>query len=118
MQWNRRQFVTTSSLGLIGVLGSRSLLAQAPAAQPPTGHAVPDVRRNISVFTASCGTNRFHDTPDPVVAVYSQCADTAPIFLEGLKPRTSRKIDFQINSHQHYDHTGGNKVLQPAVAKI
>jgi len=118
MQWNRRQFVTTSSLGLIGVLGNRSLLAQAPAAQPPTVPVFADVRRNISVFTARGGTIGFLVTPDAVVVVDSQFADTAPMFLEGLKPRTSRKIDYLINSHHHGDHTGGNKVLQPSVAKI
>ena len=74
--WNRRQFVTTSSLGLIGVLGHRSLLAQAPA-QPPTVASFADVRRNISVFTARGGTIGFLVTPDAVVVVDSQFADTA-----------------------------------------
>jgi len=118
MQWNRRQFVTTSSLGLIGVLGHRSLLAQTPAGQPPTVPVFAEVRRNISVFTARGGTIGFLVTPDAVVVIDSQFADTAPMFLEGLKPRTSRRIDFLINSHHHGDHTGGNKVLQPSVAKI
>lgn len=119
MQWNRRQFVTTSSLGLLGALGSRSLFAQAPAGQqPPTVPAFQDVRRNVSLFTARGGTIGFLVTPDAVVVVDSQFADTAPMFLEGLKPRTSRKIDLLINSHHHGDHTGGNKVMQPAVARI
>lgn len=118
MKWNRRQFVTTSSLGLIGALGSRSLFAQAPAAQQPVVPAFQDVRRNISVFTARGGTIGLLVTPDAVVVVDSQFADTAPMFLEGLKPRTSRKIDLLINSHHHGDHTGGNKVMQPSVARI
>ena len=40
------------------------------------------------------------------------------MFLKGLKPKTSRKIDLLINSHHHPDHTGGNKVMQPTVGKI
>ena len=118
MKWNRRQFVTTSSLGLVGALSSRSLFAQAPAAQQPVVPAFQDVRRNVSVFTARGGTIGFLVTPDAVVVVDSQFADTAPMFLDGLKPRTTRKIDLLINSHHHGDHTGGNKVLQPSVAKI
>lgn len=124
MQWNRREFVTVSSLGLVGALGSRSLFAQAPgqapgrAPQPPTVPLFADVRRNVSVFTARGGTIGLLLTPDAVVVVDSQFADTAQLFLDGLKPKTSRRIDFLINSHHHGDHTGGNKVLQPSVAKI
>jgi glyoxylase-like metal-dependent hydrolase (beta-lactamase superfamily II) len=119
MQWNRRQFVTLSSLGVAGSLYNRHLWAQAPAGQPPP--AVPefrDVRRNVGVFTARGGTIGYLVTPDAVVAVDSQFADTAPMFLEGLKTRTPRTIDLLINSHHHPDHTGGNKVMQPSVAKI
>lgn len=119
MQWNRREFVTTSSLGLVGLLGNRSLFAQAPAAQqPPAVPMFQDVRRNVGVFTARGGTIGYVVTADAVVVVDSQFADTAPMFLEGLKPKTSRKIDLLINSHHHGDHTGGNKVMQPSVAKI
>ena len=118
---NRRDFVTYSSLGLIGALGHRSLFAQAPgggAAQAPVVPAFADVRRNVSVFTARGGTIGLLVTPDAVVVIDSQFADTAKQFLDGLQPKTSRKIDFLINSHHHGDHTGGNKVLQPSVLKI
>jgi cyclase len=118
MKLNRRQFVV-SSLGVAAVLRDFPMFAQAPAAQqPPTVPAFADVRRNVSTFTARGGTIGFLVTNDAVVVVDSQFADTAPMFLEGLKPRTSRKIDLLINSHHHGDHTGGNKVLQPSVAKI
>jgi cyclase len=121
MTFNRREFVAASSLGLIGALASRSLFAQAPAGQAPAAPVVPqftDVRRNVGIFTARGGTIGYLITPDGVVVVDSQFADTAPMFLDGLKPKTSRKIDLLINSHHHGDHTGGNKVLQPSVAKI
>lgn len=117
MQWNRRQFVAASSLGLMGALGERLLLAQAPA-QPPAVPEFTDVRRGVGTFTARGGTIGLLVTPDAVVVVDSQFADTAALFLAGLKTRTARRIDLLINSHHHGDHTGGNKVLQPAVAKI
>ena len=119
MIWNRRDFITASSLGLVSALDAGSLFAQAPAAQPaPAIPEFKDVRRNVGVFTARGGTIGYLVTPDAVMVVDSQFADTAPMFLEGLKPKTSRKIDLLINSHHHGDHTGGNKVMQPSVAKI
>jgi glyoxylase-like metal-dependent hydrolase (beta-lactamase superfamily II) len=117
MTFDRREFVVLSSLGLIGALGSRSLFAQAPA-QAPTVPEFKDVRRNVGTFTARGGTIGYLVTVDAVVVVDSQFADTAPLFLTGLKPKTSRKIDILINSHHHPDHTGGNKVMQPNVGKI
>lgn len=118
MQFNRREFVTLSSLGLLTAVGGRSLFAQARGAQPPAVPKFEDVRRNVGVFTARGGTMGYLVTPDAVVVIDSQFADTAPMFLEGMKSRTSRKFDMLINSHHHPDHTGGNKVLQPSVAKI
>src|SRR5687767_11495579 len=130
MNWNRRDFISASSLGLVSALGlperlrqvpfgGGTLFAQAPGGpQAPTVPEFKDVRGNVGVFTARGGTIGYLVTPDAVVVVDSQFADTAPLFLEGLKPRTSRKIDLLINSHHHGDHTGGNKVMQPSVAKI
>ena len=117
MKWNRREFVAASSLGLAGTLYGVRLSGQA---QPPPP-AVPefkDVRRNVGTFTARGGTIGYLVTGDAVIAVDSQFADTAPMFLDGLKKKTPRKIDRLINSHHHPDHTGGNKVMQPSVAKI
>jgi glyoxylase-like metal-dependent hydrolase (beta-lactamase superfamily II) len=119
MQWNRRDFITASSLGLVSAFGPRSLFAQAPGAQQaPTVPKFEDVRRNVGVFTARGGTIGYLVTSDAVIVVDSQFADTAPMFLEGLKPKTARKIDLLINSHHHPDHTGGNKVMQPSVTRI
>ena len=120
MHLNRRDFVVLSSLGFAGALSPRALFAQAAGApaQAPTVPEFKDVRRNVGVFTARGGTMGYLVTPDAVVVVDSQFADTAPMFLNGLKPKTSRKIDLLINSHHHPDHTGGNKVMQPAVGKI
>ena len=122
MRLDRREVVVLSALGFVGSLGDRLVFAQqAPAGAAPAAPTIPefkDVRRNVGVFTARGGTIGYLVTPDAVVVVDSQYADTAPMFLSGLKPKTSRKIDLLINSHHHPDHTGGNKVMQPNVGKI
>jgi glyoxylase-like metal-dependent hydrolase (beta-lactamase superfamily II) len=117
MHVNRRDFVVLSSFGVAGALSPRQLFAQAPTAAP----VVPefkDVRRNVGVFTARGGTMGYLVTPDAVVVVDSQFADTAPMFVKGMQSKTTRKFDLLINSHHHPDHTGGNKVLQPNVGRI
>ena len=119
---NRREFILRSSLAVAaGALGSTRVFGQqAPAAapQPPTVPVFTPIRRNIGTFTARGGTMGWLVTPDAVLVVDSQFADTAQMFLDGLKTRTPRKIDLLLNTHHHPDHTGGNKVLRPMVAKI
>lgn len=121
MSVNRREFVVTSSLGLVSMLGGTALgraWAQGAPAQAPVTPEFKDVRRNVGVFTARGGTIGYLVTPEAVVVVDSQFADTAQIFLDGMKPKTTRKFDLLINSHHHPDHTGGNKVIQPSAARI
>jgi cyclase len=122
MPSNRREFIVRSSLGLAAcALAPARLLGQQPApaaAQPPSVPVFTPLRRNVGTFTARGGTMGWLVTSDAVLVIDSQFADTAPMFLEGLKTRTTRRIDLLINTHHHPDHTGGNKVLQPMVAKI
>jgi cyclase len=120
MTSNRRDFLATSSLALAaGMFDPARLFAQQPAAAaPPTVPVFANLRRNVGTFTARGGTMGWLVTPDAVLVVDSQFADTSQMFLDGMKSRTQRTFDLLINSHHHPDHTGGNKVLRPSVAKI
>lgn len=120
MRFNRREFVLTSSSALAaGVFGPSMLFAQqaAPAA-PPTVPVFTPLRRNVGIFSARGGTMGWLITPDAVLVIDSQFADTSQMFLDGMKSRTQRKFDLLLNTHHHPDHTGGNKVLRPSVTKI
>ncbi len=120
MNPNRREFLATSSLAVAaGLIDPARLFAQQPAAAPPpTVPMFASLRRNVGTFTARGGTMGWLVTPEAVLVVDSQFADTAQMFLDGMKSRTQRKFDLLINSHHHPDHTGGNKVLRSSVVKI
>ena len=123
MSWSRREFIATTSVAAVaGAFQPVNVFGQQqPAGAQPPAPAVPKfdmLRRNMGVFTARGGTIGWLVAPDAVLVVDSQFADTAQMFLDGLKGRTQRKIDLLINTHHHPDHTGGNKLLQPAVTKI
>ena len=116
--FNRREFIAASSLAVVGgMLREVPIFGQQPA-PPPAMPVFAAVRRNVGTFTARGGTIGTLVTPEALIVVDSQFADTAPLLLDGLKTRSTRKIDLLINSHHHGDHTGGNAVLRPSAAKI
>jgi len=129
MAVNRRQFLTTSSLALaVSTLDLADLLAAQAAQAPPAPAATPPappptaftpVRRSIGIFTGQGGTIGWHIDKEGVVVVDSQMPATAKICLDGIVERApGRKIDRLINTHHHFDHTGGNGVFQPMTLKI
>jgi glyoxylase-like metal-dependent hydrolase (beta-lactamase superfamily II) len=120
MTFSRREFIVTSSLAVTaGTLRNVSVFGQAPAQTPPPAVPVFEAMRgNVGTFTARGGTIGWLVAPDAVLIIDTQFPDTAQMLLDGLKSRTSRKIDLLISTHHHADHTGGNKVVRPSVTKI
>jgi glyoxylase-like metal-dependent hydrolase (beta-lactamase superfamily II) len=115
---NRRRFIFTSSAALAaGAVHGLPAIGQAPQTPPPAPR-FEDLRGGVGVFTMRGGTIGYYVSPDGVVVIDSQYADTAPLCLEGVKQRAARPIDVLFNTHHHADHTGGNKVFRPAVKKI
>ena len=96
MQIDRRRFLALSS-GALAVSPFARAFAQAPAgapqAPPPVTPVFTDVRRNVAIFTARGGTIGYLVNKDAVLAVDTQYADTAKIFLEGLKQQAGRGLD-------------------------
>lgn len=129
---NRRDFlVTTSAAFSLSFLARGSLFGQnatpaasapapAPAAPtpPPVKVEFKDLRRGVGLFTGRGGTIGWLANKDALVAVDTQFADTAAQFLAGLPGRDGRMLDAVIDTHHHWDHTGGNATLRPAAKKL
>jgi len=116
---NRRQFVTSSSLGIAGLAFGRSSWAQPPAAQAaPPVTKFEELRRGVGMFIGNGGTIGYLVNGDGAVAVDSQFMNTAEICIAGLKPRAPKGIELLINTHHHGDHTGGNKAFKAVVKHI
>jgi cyclase len=125
---NRRDFLVNSSLLVSAGLVARAQSAaptSAPSAAPaPKAPPAPTVtefrllRRDVGIFTGRGGTIGWLANKDALVAVDTQFADTAALFLAGLPGRGGRKLDIVINTHHHGDHTGGNAIMKPATQSI
>lgn len=114
----RRQFLTSASAALsLGFLARHPLLAQA-SAPAPVATEFRELRRGVGLFTGRGGTIGWLSNREALVSVDTQFADTAARFLEGLPGRNGRRLDAVINTHHHWDHTGGNATLRPATRSI
>ena len=115
MKWNRREFLTTSSLALAaGAFRSVPAMGQAPA----TAGTFRELRNGVGIFVGRGGTIGWAITPDAVVVVDTQFPDTAGVCLQGIEQRSTRQIDAIINTHHHGDHVGGNAVFKPMAKTI
>ena len=128
---NRRDFLIRSGAAVsLGMLAKSPLLAQTPATAPaPAAKPVPvqaptpitefkALRRNTGIFTGRGGTIGWMVNKDAIVTIDTQFPDTAAICLAGLPGRDNRLLDAAIDTHHHFDHTGGNKIFKPAARML
>lgn len=109
MKFDRRTFIKSSTLLTAGLfLPSNKLLY---ALQNEDGN-IQTLRNNIGIFTENGGTIGWLISDDAVVVVDTQFPDSAEHFINKLKSKTNRKIDFVINTHHHRDHTSGNPIFK------
>lgn len=104
---NRRKFLLNSSL-----LGAATMLPLSAFSNVFFRRDFSVIRRNVGVYTERGGTIGWLINNDALVAVDSQFPDSAANCITGLKERTSRKMDYLINTHHHGDHTAGNSAFK------
>jgi cyclase len=116
MRFNRREFLTTSSLALASVATARWPLSAQQGA--PLVTAFTEIRRGVGIFTATGGTIGYVVSADGAIAVDSQYAPNAEICVKGLREKAPKGIELLINTHHHGDHVSGNQVFRGAVRRI
>jgi glyoxylase-like metal-dependent hydrolase (beta-lactamase superfamily II) len=126
LEISRRQFLVAGSLSIgAAYLMPRSLFAQAGdlvgdalKASATAKIVVQTLRRNVSVLLGPGGNIAVLTGPDGKVVVDAEIVTTRPNVSAALASINSDPIKQLINTHWHFDHTGGNEWLHDAGASI
>ena len=109
---NRRAFLKSSGLAAAAAFFAPQL------ATADRRELFTPIRRGTGTFEGRGGTIGWYISEDAVVLIDSQFPDTAADCLAGVQRRSSRNIDYLINSHHHGDHTAGNPTLAPHADQV
>ena len=123
---SRRQFLVASGFtAAAACLIPRRLFAQAdelvPGAMRESATAkitVQSLRRNISVLLGPGGNIAVLTGPDGKLVVDAEIVTARPNVSAALASINADPIKQLINTHWHFDHTGGNEWLHEAGASI
>ena len=108
MKINRRSFIKSTGLLAGLAVTSKSNLLKALTLSSGNFEVV---KGNIGIYSERGGTIGWFINDDAVIVIDSQFPETAKNFIDHLKSKSSRKIDYLLNTHHHADHTSGNKFL-------
>lgn len=115
MKLDRRSFLKTSSVFLGGLL----LQGHKPIEQILFDQQnFRELRNTIGIYNEKGGTIGWYVNNDVIIVIDSQFPDTAKNFKNELNSKSTREIDYLINTHHHNDHTLGNFYLKDFTKNI
>jgi glyoxylase-like metal-dependent hydrolase (beta-lactamase superfamily II) len=123
---SRRQFLTSGSLAVAAAcLAPRTLLAEedplVPTAFKEAATAkieVQKLRRSVTVLLGAGGNIAVLTGPDGTLLVDAEIVTARPNLAAALTSINADPVKQLINTHWHFDHTGGNAWLHEAGASI
>ena len=122
---SRRQFLAVAGLTVAAACLPRYLVAQAgglvqgafkEAAKAKV--TVQTIRRNVSVLLGAGGNIAVLVGPDGKLLVDAEIITARPHVSEALASINGDPVQQLINTHWHFDHTGGNEWIHKAGASI
>src|ERR1700761_1096978 len=126
LEVSRRQFLTAGGMTVAAAcLAPRCLVAQTEGLvesafkEAATAKVtVQNLRRNISVLLGAGGNIAVLTGPDGKLLVDVEIITARPHVSEALASINADPIKHLINTHWHFDHTGGNEWFHEAGASI
>jgi glyoxylase-like metal-dependent hydrolase (beta-lactamase superfamily II) len=122
---SRRQFVISSGMAVAAaclapsrLLSQEGLVAIALKESATAKITVQKLRRNISVLLGAGGNIAVLTGPDGKLIVDAGIVTTRPNVAAAIASINKDPIKQLINTHWHFDHTGGNDWLHQAGASI
>ncbi|MGE5108116.1 MAG: MBL fold metallo-hydrolase [Sphingobacteriales bacterium] len=111
----RRQFIQSTALTLGALTIAQQKIVAAFFENPWKIKMLTD---NIGIFNEKGGTIAFLLAKNSIAVVDAQFPDTAPHLIDELKKKSDKPFEVLINTHHHFDHTGGNIAFKGLVAHV
>ena len=110
-------------LFLACLAGTASAQTVAPAPDPALDKAivpetVADLSRGVHVITGVFNNTTVVEGPRGLVVVDTQFAPRFPAIRAAIRQVSPKPVLYVINTHYHYDHTGGNAAFHAEGARI
>src|SRR5580658_7966 len=123
---SRRHFLTVGGMTVAAAcLAPRHLIAQTSSIVPGAFKeaatakvTIQNLRRNISVLLGAGGNIAVLTGSDANPVVYAEIVTARPNVSKALASINADPIKQLINTHWHFDHTGGNEWVHEAGASI
>ncbi len=109
-RWLIPQLSLSAALVLCGVTVAQE--------QAPPQLQVTAVAPNIHMLAGAGGNICLFIGDDGALLIDGGVTPRAPNVLAAVKEKTDKPLRFVINTHWHFDHTGGNQALAEAGAQI
>ena len=125
MEVSRRQFLISSGVTVAAaclapprLFAQQGLVEMAFTASATAKITVQTLRRNISVLIGPGGNIAVLTGPDGKLLIDAEVITARPNVVAALASINADPIKQLINTHWHFDHTGGNEWLHQAGASI